>query len=110
MRAEPELRTRLWDNAQRLYDGLQALGLPVGPAASPVIAVELPDRSATIDCWRALLEAGVYVNLVIPPASPSSNYLLRNSVSAAHSSAQIDTIIDAYKSLVDSGLAQRTTA
>tara|TARA_R110000823_G_scaffold119998_9_gene244402 strand:+ start:22853 stop:24052 length:1200 start_codon:yes stop_codon:yes gene_type:complete len=110
VRAEPELRTRLWDNAQRLYDGLQALGLPVGPAASPVIAVELPDRSATIDCWRALLEAGVYVNLVIPPASPSSNYLLRNSVSAAHSSAQIDTIIDAYKSLVDSGLAQRTTA
>ncbi|MCB1844854.1 MAG: aminotransferase class I/II-fold pyridoxal phosphate-dependent enzyme [Halioglobus sp.] len=106
VRAEPQLRRKLWDNAHRLYDGLKALGLPVGPAASPVIAVELPDRSATIDCWQALLEAGIYVNLVIPPASPSTNYLLRNSVSAAHSSAQIDAILDGYRGLVERGLAK----
>jgi 8-amino-7-oxononanoate synthase len=102
--AEPQLREKLWDNAHRLYDGLKALGLPVSPAASPVVAMEMEDRSGTIDCWKALLEAGVYVNLVIPPASPSNNYLLRNSVSAAHTSEQIDTIIAAYKSLVDAGL------
>ncbi len=105
IRAEPELRDRLWDNARRLYAGLKDLGLPVGPAPSPVIAVELEDRSATIDCWKALMESGVYVNLVVPPASPSNNYLLRNSVSAAHSSAQIDTIIAAYASLVETGIA-----
>jgi 8-amino-7-oxononanoate synthase len=101
--AEPELREQLWHNANQLYSGLKALGLPVGPSASPVIAVEMEDRAATINCWKALMEAGVYVNLVIPPASPSTNFLLRNSVSAAHSSAQIDTIIAAYANLVDSG-------
>jgi 8-amino-7-oxononanoate synthase len=106
IQAEPELREKLWDNARRLYDGLKALGLPVGPAASPVVALEMEDRSGTIDCWKALLEAGVYVNLVIPPASPSSNYLLRNSVSAAHSSEQIDTIIAAYKGLIEAGLTK----
>ena len=102
--AEPGLRQQLWDNANRLYDGLKALGLPVGPTASPVVAVEMTDRSRTIDCWKALMEAGVYVNLVVPPASPSTNFLLRNSVSAAHTSAQIDTIIAAYAGLVTGGL------
>ena len=105
---EPQLREKLWDNANRLYDGLKSLGLPVGPTASPVVAVEMEDRSRTIDCWKALMEAGVYVNLVIPPASPSTNFLLRNSVSAAHSSEQIDTIISAYAGLQNAGLINPT--
>jgi 8-amino-7-oxononanoate synthase len=108
--AEPQLREKLWDNANRLYHGLKSLGLPVGPSASPVVAVEMVDRSLTIDCWKALMEAGVYVNLVIPPASPSTNFLLRNSVSAAHSSAQIDTIIAAYAGLITAGLITVATA
>lgn len=101
---EPQRRQKLWDNANRLYDGLKSLGLPVGPSASPVVAVAMEDRSRTIDCWKALMAAGVYVNLVIPPASPSTNFLLRNSVSAAHSSEQIDTILDAYAGLISAGL------
>jgi 8-amino-7-oxononanoate synthase len=104
IKEEPQLREKLWDNANRLYNGLKALGLPVGPTASPVVAVEMEDRSATIDCWKALMASGVYVNLVIPPASPSTNFLLRNSVSAAHTSEQIDTIIAAYGDLVATGL------
>jgi len=107
---EPERRQRVWDNANRLYDGLKALELPVGPSASPVVAVEMLDRSRTIDCWKALMEAGVYVNLVIPPASPSTNFLLRNSVSAAHSSEQIDTIIEAYAGLKAAGLFEPAQA
>ncbi len=104
LQQEPELRQRLWDNANRLYSGLQGLGLPVGPTPSPVVAVVLEERSQAISCWNALMSAGVYVNLVVPPASPSTNFLLRNSVSAAHSSEQIDTMIAAYAGLVDAGL------
>jgi 8-amino-7-oxononanoate synthase len=102
--SEPELREKLWRNANHLYDSLQAMGLPVGPSASPVVAVELTDRGQAIDCWSALMDAGVYVNLVVPPASPSTNFLLRCSVSAAHSTEQIDTIIAAYQGLVTAGL------
>jgi 8-amino-7-oxononanoate synthase len=108
--AEPQLRDRLWDNANRLYQGLKTLGLPVGPTASPVVAVGMTDRGHTIDCWKALMAAGVYVNLVVPPASPSTNFLLRNSVSAAHTSEQIDTIIAAYSSIIASGLITPNTA
>lgn len=101
---EPGLRSQLWDNARRLYRGLQALGLQVGPSPSPVVAVSLEDRTQAINCWNALMEAGIYVNLVVPPASPSTKSLLRNSISAAHSSAQVDTIISSYAGLVDAGL------
>ena len=61
---EPQLRTQLWDNANQLYDGLKALGLPVGPTASPVVAVEMEDRSATIECWNALVKAGVRLTVI----------------------------------------------
>ncbi|MDJ0877021.1 MAG: aminotransferase class I/II-fold pyridoxal phosphate-dependent enzyme [Halieaceae bacterium] len=104
IRAEPELRDKLWNNANRLYAGLENLGLTLGPQVSPVVAVQLADRSQAIDCWQALLNAGVYVNMVVPPATPSTNFLLRNSVSAAHTTEQIDQIIGAYAGLLDSGL------
>ena len=105
VRDEPALRERLWENAERLHTGLRSLGLPVGPAASPVVAVEFTDRELAIAAWYQLFEQGIYVNLVVPPASPSSNFLLRNSMSAAHTPEQIDAMIAAYRTLLDAGLA-----
>ncbi|MFN2289074.1 MAG: aminotransferase class I/II-fold pyridoxal phosphate-dependent enzyme [Chromatocurvus sp.] len=110
VRDEPGLRERLWENAERLYRGLRELGLSVGPAASPVVAVEFTDREQAIAAWYQLFESGVYVNLVVPPASPSTNFLLRNSMSAAHTPQQIDTIIAGYRGLLDAGLASARNA
>ena len=45
------------------------------------------------------MQRGAYVNLVMPPASPTTDSLLRCSVSAAHSSEQIDRIIEAFAAL-----------
>ncbi len=104
LREKPELKDKLWSNAEHLYSSLQAMGLPVGPTVSPVVAVELDDRDQAIQCWNELMQAGIYVNLVVPPASPSTNFLLRCSVSAAHDRDQIDHIIAAYAGLVSSGL------
>ena len=103
---EPERRAQLWDNAQHLYSSLADLGLRLGPSVSPVVAVALEDRSQAIACWNALMEEGVYVNLVVPPATPSTDFLLRCSVSAAHSREQIDTIISASSGLVSKALIQ----
>jgi 8-amino-7-oxononanoate synthase len=99
MQERPELRERLWNNAQRLYDGLKQLGFKVSPQVSPVVAVTIKDRSRAIAWWNELMQRGAYVNLVIPPASPSNDSLLRCSVSAAHSSEQIDRIIEAFAAL-----------
>jgi 8-amino-7-oxononanoate synthase len=99
MQERPQLRDHLWANAHRLYDGLQQLGFQVSPQVSPVVAVTIKDRNQAIDWWNRLLQHGAYVNLVMPPASPTDDSLLRCSVSAAHSHAQIDRIIEAFAAL-----------
>jgi 8-amino-7-oxononanoate synthase len=98
---EPERRQRLWDNSKRLFDGLRALGLETGTdVVSPVIAVKMPDELTTIAKWNALFEAGVYVNMAVPPGTPNRLCLLRCSVSAAHSFDDIDRIIEIFKQVV----------
>jgi len=91
------LRKKLWDNATRLYQGLAELGFELGPEISPVIAVKLSVSVAeTPALWGELLSQGVYVNLVLPPATPDGGSLLRCSLSAAHSREQIDVMLEAF--------------
>jgi len=99
LRKRPELRERLWENAQRLYSGLARLGFTLGPEPSPVVAVTATGREEALVMWQSLLDRGVYVNLVLPPATPTPAPLLRCSVSAAHSPEQIDYIVEAFAAL-----------
>jgi 8-amino-7-oxononanoate synthase len=99
LRTRPELRESIWRNANRLYEGLQAAGFDLGPEISPVIAVRLGAREEAVTFWNRLLVAGVYTNLMLPPASPDRHSYLRCSVSAAHSSEQIEQIIKAFERL-----------
>jgi 8-amino-7-oxononanoate synthase len=92
----PELRERLWENSNRLYGGLAKLGFDLGPEVSPVVAVKLPDPRVAVTLWNALIDAGVYTNIAIPPATPNSLSLLRVSVSAAHDEAQIAQALEAF--------------
>jgi 8-amino-7-oxononanoate synthase len=99
LRARPELRESLWQNANRLYEGLKALGFHLGPEVSPVVAVRLGKKEEAQSSWNRLLEAGVYTNLMIPPASPDGFSYLRCSVSAAHTPEQLEGILGAFASL-----------
>ena len=92
---DPGLRARLNANAQRLYTGLTAAGFILGPQVNPIISIRMPSLEVAIAFWNALLEAGVYLNLALPPATPNNVPLLRSSVSAAHSAEQIDACIAA---------------
>jgi 8-amino-7-oxononanoate synthase len=99
LRTEPELRVRLWNNAQRLYDSLKELGCRLGPEPSPIIAVRFGQGEEAIACWNSLLQQGIYVNMILPPAAPDGGSLLRCSVSAAHTPDQIGRICEAFASI-----------
>jgi 8-amino-7-oxononanoate synthase len=90
MRIRPALRRQLNDNAHRLYRGLAALGFALGPEPSPVVSAVMPGPEAAFTFWAKLLEAGLYTNVSLPPATPKGLALLRSSVNAAHSPEQID--------------------
>ena len=99
MRQRPELREQLWKNAHQLHSQLAELGLQIESHVSPVVAVKLENTETAVRWWEDLFQKGIFVNLVIPPASPSTYSLLRCSVSAAHSTEQIQRITDAFSTL-----------
>ena len=91
---QPELRARLASNAAQMYAGLSAAGFALGPTVSPIVSVRMPDPGVAAAFWNRLLAAGIYVNLALPPATPSSQSLLRTSVTAAHTGAQIAKAVE----------------
>jgi len=99
LRTRPELKDRLWSNARMLYTGLQDLGFELGPEISPVIAVRCQSRETALSDWNQLLDSGVYVNMMLPPATPGGASFLRCSISAAHTTEQINTIIEKFAGL-----------
>ena len=94
IRSSPGLRTQLWANVKQLYDGLVRAGFELGTQKGPIIAVHLPDAETGVKVWHELLEAGVYVNLALPPATPNDVPLLRCSVCAAHSREELSRMIE----------------
>jgi len=105
VRTRPDLRIRLWSNIETFYDALEMRGFALGPEKGPVVAVRLPNPEMAIHMWQAMLARGVYVNLALPPATPTGEALLRCSVCAAHTTEQLRTIVDVLTDVAyDAGL------
>ncbi len=90
MQAHPELKDRLWDNVKRVRTGLTRAGFTIGPTESPIVPIVVGTADRAVAMWQELLLAGVYVNIVLPPACRPDACLLRSSYSAAHTPEQID--------------------
>jgi 8-amino-7-oxononanoate synthase len=91
------LRGRLWENVRRARAGLARVGFATSVTESPIVTVEIGAAEQAIAMWRALLEAGVYTNIVLPPACRPEACLLRTSYSAAHTPEQIDRALAAFE-------------
>lgn len=93
-----EKRARLWANSIKLHEGLRARGFELATKTpeSAIVALVMDDMEHGVRLWEALLDAGVYVNLARPPATPEGMTLLRCSLCAEHSSEQVDVILDRF--------------
>jgi 8-amino-7-oxononanoate synthase len=89
----PALRHSLRAKSQYFYRALADAGFSLGSEPSPIVAVQLPSPDIAVAFWSALLDNGVYMNLALPPATPNHMSLLRSSLSAAHTRAQLDRVI-----------------
>lgn len=96
-------RTTLWNHAHYLYEQLHSLGYAVGPTPGPVIAIRAGSTASAFNLWQGLLDQGVYVNMVLPPATPDGGALLRCSISAAHSRKQVEQVAAAFARLTPNG-------
>ena len=101
----PELFARVLQNAQYLHKGLQSLGfkvveptrLPDGTeVVTPVVPVVVGDDWKAVFLWKALYEAGVFVNVALHPAVPPAGALLRTSVMATHDETTLDRALETF--------------
>ncbi len=94
---EPERITRLWENADFMRQGLRELGYNIGSSTTPIIPVIIGEIYRTSLAWAALIEAGVYTNPVVPPATPPNGSLLRTSYMATHTREHLERALLAFE-------------
>jgi 8-amino-7-oxononanoate synthase len=117
----PPLLAAVLENAWRLRDGLHELGfavvapqrLPARPSVqaapgvrlnaageptivTPIVPVLVGDDWKAALLWKALYEAGIFVNTALHPAVPPGGALLRTSVMATHDEATIDRALEIF--------------
>jgi 8-amino-7-oxononanoate synthase len=101
----PPLFEKVLDNARYLHRGLAELGLKVvepthlsdgTEVVTPVVPVVIGDDWKAGLLWKALYDAGLYVNVMLHPAVPPGGALLRNSVMATHDRTTLDRAIEIF--------------
>jgi 8-amino-7-oxononanoate synthase len=104
----PPLFARVLENAEYLNRGLHELGfrvvepqpLPDGSTVvTPIVPVVVGDDWKAVLLWRALYDAGVFVNVALHPAVPPAGALLRTSVMATHDRATLDRALERFGSV-----------
>jgi 8-amino-7-oxononanoate synthase len=96
---EPALRKRLWAMTRRVLHALRAMGFDTGRSQTPIIPIVVGTVERSFEAWRMLSEEGIFVNVVLPPAVPAGACLIRMTLTAAHSDAQIDRVLDTLERL-----------
>ncbi len=94
----PELMASVLRNADHLRDGLRERGFKVvaHDISTPIVPVLVEDDWKAAMLWKALYEAGVFVNVAVHPAVPPKGALLRTSVMASHTPETIERALDTF--------------
>jgi len=94
-----QLMDRVRENARYWSDGLVERGFKVvrhGDLVTPIVPVLVEDDWKAGLLWKALYDAGVFVNTALHPAVPPGGALLRTSVMATHDTATLDRALDTF--------------
>lgn len=97
LESEPERLERLWEISDYMRAGFRKEGFNVWTSQSPIIPVVIGDMMTCFKFWRDLLQEGVFVNAVVPPAVPQGQALMRTSYMATHSDEELDFILEAFQ-------------
>ncbi len=94
LKERPELVSRLSDLSRHMRDGLKKRGIAIRESATPIIPLYTYERMNTLVLSKKLYDEGVYVNPVLPPATPEGECLLRTSYMASHTFEILDEALD----------------
>lgn len=89
------LRDRLQSNITRFREGATARGLMPLPSHTAIQPLLIGADAETLTLSKALEQHGYWVVAIRPPTVPEGSARLRITLSAAHTSEQIDGLLDA---------------
>jgi 8-amino-7-oxononanoate synthase len=96
LESEPWRIDKLMRNARKMRQGLKAMGYRVGEHDSAVVPVIIGDTDQVLVMWKALFEAGVFVNAFVRPGVPPGMEMLRTSYMATHEDEHLDKILNVF--------------
>jgi 8-amino-7-oxononanoate synthase len=96
MQEEPERVKRVNDIGDYMRKSYHELGFNTGTSESPIIPIFVGDDRRAAIIWKAMFDAGVYVNMVVSPAVPEGKQLLRTSYMATHTDQQLDKVLEVF--------------
>jgi 8-amino-7-oxononanoate synthase len=99
MREEPERVKRINEIGDYMRKSYKELGFNTGNSVSPIIPIFIGDDYRAAVIWKALFEAGVYVNMVVSPAVPEGRQLLRTSYMATHTDEQLTKVLTMFSTV-----------
>lgn len=97
VQSEPERMHKLWDNTQRMSDGLKGMGFNLGKSVTPILPLHLGDDLLCFTMCKMLQDEGIFVNPVVSPAVDANHALLRISLMATHTFEQIDRALEKFR-------------
>ncbi len=97
MLSEPERQQHLWDITHFALDNFRAMGCEIGNTSTPIIPLFIRDDYKTFHITRDLLDRGVFVNPVVTPAVAPHDTLIRYSLMATHTKAQVEHSLEAIR-------------
>lgn len=91
---EPERQENLWKLTNLALDGFRARGFEIGNTSTPIIPLYIRDNFKTFAITRDLFDQGIFVNPVVSPAVAPHDTLIRFSLMATHTEAQVEEALE----------------
>ena len=97
IKAQPERRQHLQDLIAYFRQAISSLDFNVLPSTTAIQPIIIGDSEKTLALSQALLKAGLLVTAIRPPTVPMGTARLRITLTAAHSFAQVDQLLEVLR-------------
>jgi glycine C-acetyltransferase len=101
IRNHPELKARLWENVNKLQNGLRERGFNIGSTNTPVTPVYM--ESGVTDAAQLVVDLRenyhIFCSMVMYPVIPKGHLILRLIPTAVHTDEDIRETLDAFSAV-----------
>ena len=108
--SQPELRAKLWENADYFHAQLRKLGFDTGASTTYVMPIVIGDRELMYRLGHELRRRGLWVAPVDYPAVPQNRICFRACVTAKHTRADLDEALNILEDTLVPALLQKQSA